>query len=560
MAKNKLAYISGSDVSVSCDLCGSQKTDTVVADARDNDMGIPGRFAIVQCSVCGFVYLNPRPDARRILAHYPREYGIYHPDNWLVAGIKNFLRRGDIKLIARLTGGQGRVLDVGCGLGELLGRLGASYEKYGLEMDKASADVAGRLSGARVWRGQFESFVFPENAKFDVVIMRYLFEHLPSPMEALRKLRSIISDKGFAVISVPNYDSIERRVFGRYWHGYEIPRHFSHFSADTMRQFAEHSGFELVEVRYSAVPNDWVNSLRLLLKAKGFKKISKFFTIKNIPLVCLFLPFSLLSYVSKKSSRITFILSPAGWDSFWTRPEALYASEGPSLRHKMRHIERNVNKYAPDAAELLDVGCGSGALLGRLSRRKSLKLHGSEISSTGLQLTSKAVPTAELFTLNIERDFLPKKFDIITCTNVLEEITNDTQALQNMSAMLNPGGLLFVVVPHSMRYWTVKDQAAQNKRRYDVDELTMKCKQAGLAKLDAYTWGWPLFSAYYNVMVKVNQDRIMGTARRKKWIDLLRHGLFAAMFVDDLFIRTSRGRVLIGVFKKGEIQAKSYSS
>src|SRR5437868_3917372 len=43
-------------------------------------------------------------------------------------------------------------------------------------------------------------------------------------------------------VLVPNVDSAERRVFGSYWHGLELPRHLFHYSPTSLRFLAESAG------------------------------------------------------------------------------------------------------------------------------------------------------------------------------------------------------------------------------------------------------------------------------------------------------------------------------
>src|SRR5262249_14623991 len=79
---------------------------------------------------------------------------------------------------------RGRVLDVGCGNGELLTRLkNFGWEVAGMEPDPTAASLARMHFGIDV-RGRMEDF---EDASFDVITLSHVIEHLPSPLATLAR-------------------------------------------------------------------------------------------------------------------------------------------------------------------------------------------------------------------------------------------------------------------------------------------------------------------------------------------------------------------------------------
>jgi SAM-dependent methyltransferase len=100
-----------------------------------------------------------------------------------------------------------RVLDVGCGVGGF-GRtvrgLVPGVELWGVEPVAAAADAARNVYD-RVVTG-----FFPQNtpdlpvSSFDAVFMLDVLEHMPDPEPALRAARSLLSQTGVLVASIPN--------------------------------------------------------------------------------------------------------------------------------------------------------------------------------------------------------------------------------------------------------------------------------------------------------------------------------------------------------------------
>jgi len=62
---------------------------------------------------------------------------------------------------------------------------------------------------------------------------------------------------GRLALSTPNANCAEARLLGRWWIGYEIPRHLTLFNVETLRKLLNDCGFEIGRVR----PSLWAASL-----------------------------------------------------------------------------------------------------------------------------------------------------------------------------------------------------------------------------------------------------------------------------------------------------------
>lgn len=98
-----------------------------------------------------------------------------------------------------------RVLDVGCGTGELLRRLRAKYPDAvlaGLDpVPEMLAVARDKLSGREDLRvGYADSLPWP-NASFDVVVSCNMFHYITHPLEALREMARVIRPGGALVLT-----------------------------------------------------------------------------------------------------------------------------------------------------------------------------------------------------------------------------------------------------------------------------------------------------------------------------------------------------------------------
>ena len=291
-----------------CDLCGSSDFLAVMNDIADTNWCLGGRFTLVRCRECGLYYLNPRPSRSEIGRYYPETYLPYEISSRLVRYAKQIFWMREKRLIRRYVPRGSAVLEVGCASGEFLAYFRDRYKVYGLEMDERAAREGRRVYGLDIWTTTFEEFVPTEPREFDVVMLRYVLEHLASPKAALAKMRGLLKEGGYALVSVPNFESWDRKVFGTYWHCLDAPRHFYIFTRETMARYVREAGFRIVNISQSAVPNDWIGGVRRFLNSRGWTTTGKFFSIKNPFLFGLALPVSIAAAVAGKSSRCTFLL------------------------------------------------------------------------------------------------------------------------------------------------------------------------------------------------------------------------------------------------------------
>jgi 2-polyprenyl-3-methyl-5-hydroxy-6-metoxy-1,4-benzoquinol methylase len=211
---------------------------------------LPDLFTVVRCHECGLAYQRPRPQAKTAGRFYPDSYtggGRSGPVEALEAAYRRRQHGEVARWLAARRPARGRLLDVGCGAGDLLVALRADdWSVRGVEPSPPGAEQARDKHGLDVVTGRFEEVDLPKHS-FDVVVFSGVLEHVQDPLDSLRRARTLLAPGGLlAVLFLPMLDSPEARLFGPRWLALDLPRHLTHFEDTTFMVMAARAGLEIV--------------------------------------------------------------------------------------------------------------------------------------------------------------------------------------------------------------------------------------------------------------------------------------------------------------------------
>jgi 2-polyprenyl-3-methyl-5-hydroxy-6-metoxy-1,4-benzoquinol methylase len=241
---------------VYCNLCGADTTIvrypcTIEEHSAQGEWGAYacthsgyGRHhTIVQCQECGLVYTNPRLDQHDIVGTYE---SVQDPLYLEERGGRVLTFERHLRPLERITGPpDGRpLLDVGCYTGVFV-EIATSHgwDARGLEPSRWAVEQA-RARELRVVQGTLDAADLPE-ARFDVVTMWDVIEHLTDPCRALEHVHRLLRPGGLVVVHTIDIESLFARLMGARW-PWLMEMHLYYFSRRTLRAMLEKCGFEVI--------------------------------------------------------------------------------------------------------------------------------------------------------------------------------------------------------------------------------------------------------------------------------------------------------------------------
>jgi 2-polyprenyl-3-methyl-5-hydroxy-6-metoxy-1,4-benzoquinol methylase len=267
-----------------CYLCGSPG-DLLYANLSDRQFGIPGTWNFLRCSSekCRLIWLDPSPvddDIPRIYSYFR----VTHQDQSRaerssLLGLKKLLQVRDsyLALRYRFPGGErdwdarrltgvlaylhpakradidfpfrplsgapkGRLLDVGCGGGEMVRLMNLwGWQAEGIDFDPLAVENA-KKKGLTVHLGSITDQRFSDGS-FDAVVMSHVIEHVSNPIQFLREAWRILRPGGRLALATPNGWSLGHAVWKRDWIHVHPPTHLFIFNPPALAVVLQRAGF-----------------------------------------------------------------------------------------------------------------------------------------------------------------------------------------------------------------------------------------------------------------------------------------------------------------------------
>ncbi|MDD2920832.1 MAG: class I SAM-dependent methyltransferase [Anaerolineales bacterium] len=152
-------------------------------------------------------------------------------------------------MLAKRYGKRGaRLIEIGSGMGHLVGDLSQSFSAYGMDLNHWAVKTSKTAAeSASLQTASAQELPYRDGA-FNVVIIKHIVEHLPNPAQAIDEIGRVTEKDGILILATPNLGSLLKPWKGAKWIGYQDPTHISLKEPTEWLKMIQDAGFELVRV------------------------------------------------------------------------------------------------------------------------------------------------------------------------------------------------------------------------------------------------------------------------------------------------------------------------
>lgn len=256
-------------------------------------------FHIIFCNNCllGFTY------------PVPKNIGKFYSDiYWKSPGISGILKEMSYKLfqarrkkwIKKYLNGGG-ILDVGSGEGIFGKSLPNQYKVINLDIPDAEIKNPAVIK---------EDFIkWQTKQKFAAVVFWESLEHTSNSVEYIKKAGSLLNKNGLIMIEFPRYDSLESKVFSKYWFHLDPPRHLTHLTLKGLIKMLKDNNLKILYYQSVMAPEySLVGFVASILAVGGIntsdlfkKRASLLYLIILSPILLLAFPWQIFLYLINQS-------------------------------------------------------------------------------------------------------------------------------------------------------------------------------------------------------------------------------------------------------------------
>lgn len=253
-----------------CRICGNAAGNSEY-EVREMMYGIRDRHKYFQCKACDCLQISSIPE--NISKYYQSSYYSYAKpkdhSRWrkfLVSARDTYAIKGE-GLLGQIVSRRfphrnsefleplraslrpnSRILDVGCGSGQLLTSFFNAGYTNGLGVDPFLGEDLIYPNGLRIRKCTLREI----EGEFDLIMFHHSFEHIPDQDDTLDKVRALLSPQGWCVIRIPTVDCAAWQIYGTNWVQIDAPRHFFLHSRRSLKQLAERNGLAIRKTLYDS--------------------------------------------------------------------------------------------------------------------------------------------------------------------------------------------------------------------------------------------------------------------------------------------------------------------
>ncbi len=154
-------------------------------------------------------------------------------------------------------------IEIGAGDGAYLERVHAK-RKIGVEISNSGRKIM-KQKGLETMTN--EQFLKKRNMEADVISFWQVLEHVDNPWDYLEAAKKNIKKNGKIIIGVPNHESFEFYLFGKYWFHLVPQFHIWHFSPKSLKTLLKNADLKIDRSDYWSIEHHLTGILQSFINA-----------------------------------------------------------------------------------------------------------------------------------------------------------------------------------------------------------------------------------------------------------------------------------------------------
>ena len=143
----------------------------------------------------------------------------------------------------------GSLLDIGCGKGGFL----SSFSSYRPEWNLTGLDLACDVKSSieKIPNTHFVNGDLPDldkNIRYDLIVLSHTLEHIPNPIDFLKKVNELLEEDGILFIEIPNLETAPFDIL--------VADHCSFFTTKTLSYLLQKSDFDILKIAVDVLPKE----------------------------------------------------------------------------------------------------------------------------------------------------------------------------------------------------------------------------------------------------------------------------------------------------------------